>query len=115
MSKIKDGEENIASLVRPLNTAIRTFDNVIKNMDMLTIADVFINACLYAGIRVAGVTCARTTMNCAKKKPTFIDARTLNFVTGSTLPSFIRVIFSGDSLEEDTELQVSICQALKKT
>ena len=49
-----------------------------------------------------------------KKKPIFINGRTLNFVTGSTLPSFTSGIFDGDCVEEDTELLVSICQALKK-
>ena len=115
VSEIKDREDKIASHVRSLNTAIRTVDNIIKNMDMLTIADVFVNACLYAGVRVAGVTCARTTMNCAKKQPIFIDSRTLNFVTGSTLPSLIRGIFKGSAVDEDTEILLSICQALKRT
>ena len=49
-----------------------------------------------------------------KKKPIFINGRTLNFVTGSTLPSFTSGTFDGDCVEEDTELLVSICQALKK-
>ena len=113
---LKDRTHRVMNHSRTLNTAITTVYNAFSRIDTLTLADMFMNCALYAGVRLAGLTCAKTSLpSHCNKEPVLIPEDVLNFATFSTIVGMMKSLFKCKSVEEDRNSLINICHSLLKT
>ena len=110
---LKDRTYRVMNHSRTFNTAITT---VFSKIDTLTLVDMFMNCALHAGVRLAGLTCAKTSLpSHCNKELVLIAKDVLNFATFSTIVGMMESLFKCKSVEEDRDSLINICHSLLKT